>query len=185
MNEEILSTVIEDNPTNAPEVSEDSAEIAAEIAATSDETAEPITPDETPKEQNPENHELDDIRAELKSLREELVAKRNAFERMTREINDFSELFPSTPLSTLPDSVWESVSAGVPLAAAFALYEKRSAAILADAERANAQNKATSTGSVGRSTTESFFSPSDVRAMSREEIRKNYSTILDSMKKWH
>jgi hypothetical protein len=42
-----------------------------------------------------------------------------------------------------------------------------------------------STGSLGKDTTESFFTPNEVRAMSRSEIRKNYSKILESMKKWN
>lgn len=29
-----------------------------------------------------------------------------------------------------------------------------------------------------------FFSPQEVRAMSREDIRKNYSRIIESMKRW-
>ena len=104
---------------------------------------------------------------------------------MSAEVGEFSELFPTVPLSSLPDSVWQSVRAGVPLAASYALYEKKTARLIADAERVNAKNSSSSTGPVGREPSSDFFSPDEVRAMSRDEVRKNYAKIMASMKKWN
>ena len=128
---------------------------------------------------------VESLRAELQALRDELEAKRATFERMSAEIGEFSELFPSVSLSSIPDSVWQSVKGGVPLAASYALYEKRTAILLADAKQANEKNSALSTGPLGREVSSDFFSADEVRAMSRDEVRKNYKKIMESMKKWN
>jgi len=186
MNEEILTEVTEDMTESIADEKPEAA--PAELPEDVKEEAKaPESAPEEPKktEEVTQSYGIEELKAELDELRRELRERRSAFERMSKEIEEFSELFPSEPLSSLPDSVWESVRGGVPLAASFALYEKRQALLRADAERANEQNRSSSTGSVGRSAVETFFSPSDVREMSREEVRNNYSTILESMKKWN
>lgn len=140
------------------------------------------------EEESTESSEPDEIsilKAELDSLKKELDEKKSAFERMNRELGEFSELFPEKAVSSIPDSVWQSVKAGIPLAAAYALYEKKTAARLDVAARVNSKNNELSTGAVGRSTTENFYTPDEVRAMSRSEVKKNYSKIIESMKKWN
>ena len=129
--------------------------------------------------------ELDTLREELILLRAELEEKKSSLERLGREISEFSELFPNEPLTSLPDSVWESVRGGIPLAAAYALYRRKAELRAEQANITNQKNNKMSTGAIGRDTTDSFFSPDEVRAMSRAEIKKNYSKILDSMKKWN
>ena len=125
------------------------------------------------------------LRRELDSLRRELEEKRNAFERMSRDIGEFSELFPEKNINSIPDSVWESVKSGIPLAAAYALYERKNTIRQDMARRANEENSVRATGSIGRDSTENFFTPDEVRAMSRAEIKSNYSKIIESMKKWN
>ena len=101
------------------------------------------------------------------------------------QLGEFSELFPNEPLTALPDSVWESVRGGIPLAAAYALYRRKAELRAEQASIINKKNNGMSTGAIGRDTTGSFYTPDEVRAMSRSEIKKNYSKILDSMKKWN
>ena len=69
--------------------------------------------------------EISILRTELDSLKKELDEKKAAFERMNRDIGEFSEIFPNKSINSIPDSVWESVKSGIPLAAAYALYEKK------------------------------------------------------------
>ena len=71
------------------------------------------------------------------------------------------------------------------MAAAYALYEKKMAIASANAQLINQKNSSSSTGAIGRESENEFFSPEEVRLMSREEVRKNYSKIIDSMKKWN
>ncbi len=191
MNEEIM--IVAEESTEPP-----MEEILPEKISDTDEATEPLEESEDMSESEEATKEvvsevavtpdggesIESLRAELEELRRELTEKKCELERMSHEIGEFSTLFPDTPISTLPDSVWESVRAGTPLAAAYALYEKKAAMRRADAERVNEKNGRISTGSVVSGTREAFFSPDEVRAMSREEIKANYSKILDSMKRW-
>ena len=103
--------------------------------------------------------------------------------RLERECKEFRQLYPTTPLSALPDKVWEDVQAGVPMAAAFALAERKREMLEAEAKRMNEQNKKVAPEALTGSE-EFFYSPAEVRAMTPEEVRKNYEKIIHSMKKW-
>ena len=141
--------------------------------------------EETVEVEPSEEDELAALREELCRLRAELEEKKSSLERLGKEISEFSELFPNEPLTALPDSVWESVRSGIPLAAAYALYRRKTELRIEKANATNRKNSEMSTGAIGRDTTENFYTPDEVRAMSRSEIKKNYSKILDSMKKWN
>lgn len=132
-----------------------------------------------------EKEDIEFLRKELETLKIELEEKKKSFERMSREIGEFSEIFPEKNVNSIPDSVWESVRVGIPLAAAYALYERKNALRADTACRINERNGDISTGSIGRASTENFYTPDEVRAMSQSEVRKNYSKILESMKKWN
>ena len=141
----------------------------------------------TPSEDNKENEEesIDTLKAKLAALKSEYDEKKRAIERMSAELGEFSALFPERSVDSIPDSVWKDVKDGIPLAAAYALYEKKTALRAEAARNANSKNGELSTGSIGRESTESFYTPDEVRAMSRTEVRKNYSKIIESMKKWN
>ena len=172
----INESITEDTPTENGEIdAKDFESIEGEDI--------PSTEEHSKVPEDGEN--IESIKAELSALRAEMTEKRAAFERMAGEVNEFSELFPHVSLSSIPDSVWENVKKGIPIAAAYALYEKKTALIAADAEKANCKNHALSTGPLGKEPTSDFFSPADVKAMSREEVRKNYPKIMESMKKWN
>ena len=133
----------------------------------------------------PDLNEIANMRSELDRLRSELIEKRSHLEKMDKEYAEFSELYPDVRISSLPDSVWQSVNSGIPLAAAYALYERKNALRADTASRINERNGSTTTGPVGRASTENFYTPDEVRKMSRAEVKQNYSKILESMKKWN
>ena len=72
----------------------------------------------------------------------------------------------------------------IPLAAAFALEERKKLLLKERAEAVNAENRQRSSGSV-TGTENVYFSPAEVRAMSQAEVRRNYNLIIESMKSWH
>ena len=98
--------------------------------------------------------------------------------------DEFCRLYPDIVEGDAPDEVWESVKGGVPLEAAYALWERRQQVRRADAEAANRKN---AEGAWGRTdaATEQYFTPDEVRSMSEREVRKHYSRILESMKHWN
>lgn len=104
-------------------------------------------------------------------------------DRMARECEEFEVYFPDVSLRSLPDSVWTQVHAGVPLAAAYALYERGVQNQKKAAEEQTARKEALSTGLPGAAQS-NYFSPSQVRAMSRQEVRENYDRIFESMRHW-
>jgi hypothetical protein len=81
--------------------------------------------------------------------------------------------------------VWKQVERGIPLSAAYALYEKKSTVDALRADEINRSNAQRSAGRLGQNTAREFFTPDEVRAMSPSEVRDNYKTIRESMKKWH
>jgi hypothetical protein len=121
--------------------------------------------------------ELNDLKAQ--------IAERDARDaRVEREYAEFRALYPDVPLSELSDAVQKQVESGTPLAAAFALEERKKLLLTKKAEETNIENRHRSSGSVN-GTDSPYFSPQEVRAMSRAEIRRNYDRIIESMKSWH
>ena len=176
--ETVVTEEMLDVPDNTTSPTEEPVEnVTAEDNAVPDEASEAPSPDE--------KDELELLRTELGTLRQEIEEKKKIFERMSREIGEFSEIFPERNVSDIPDSVWESVKGGIPLAAAYALYERKNALRADAASRINERNGSISTGPVGRASTENFYTPDEVRKMSRAEVKQNYSKILESMKKWN
>ena len=166
------------------EIADESISEAADEQTTEENLPE-AEEEESIEAESVEKDELASLREELCRLRAELEERKNSLERLGKEISEFSELFPNEPLTALPDSVWESVRGGSPLAAAYALYRRKTELRIEKANATNRKNNEMSTGAIGRDTTENFYTPDEVRAMSRSEIKKNYSKILDSMKKWN
>ena len=132
-----------------------------------------------------EPDELETLRSEVKVLKAQLEGERALYGRMSAECAEFAELYPDVSLKSLPDSIWESVKNGVPIAAAYALHERRSSLERTKAELINNANSRSSSGSLDSPPAEDYFSPAEVRAMSAAEVRANYSTIIRSMSKWH
>ena len=159
---------------------EDTAGILADTDADSDSDC---------KEPNPQTQEseLEQLRNELKHLRQELAlrdSRANQEKRITHEYDEFCSLYPNVPVSSLSQAVWQDVERGTPLAAAYALAEKRKAVSQRKAMESNTNNRVRSAGAV--SNAENIeFSPAEVRAMTSQEVRANLSKIMRSMQKWH
>lgn len=144
---------------------------------------DPDPGDPSPDESDPIGR-LEQLRAELTKVREELAEQKAFWERVGNECAEFYELFPTVSPASLPDGVWKDVGRGIPLAAAYAVAERRRAVTEEVAKKSNAENRQRSAGAL-TTTEEGFFSPAEVRAMSRDEVRKNYQNIMYSMQKWH
>ena len=125
------------------------------------------------------------LEEEIATLEGELEKKREETDRKVREYSEFKELFPNADTSELAPEVLAMVESGVPLCAAYALYEKRLCARNAAAETHNKATKQRAFGSVGLGSDEEFYTPDEVRAMTQSEVKKNYQKILRSMKNWH
>ena len=125
------------------------------------------------------------LEGEIASLEGELEKRRAETDKAAREYAEFRALYPDADTEALPEDVLKSVEAGLPLAAAYALYEKRMQKRSADIAAHNESTRQVSFGSVGKSPESDYFTPDEVRAMSQSEVRANYSKILQSMKSWH
>ncbi len=124
--------------------------------------------------------ENDALRAEVERLRGEVTRLSALQERARSEMDEFCSLFPSVSLASLPHEVREQVDAGVPLPAAYALFEKR------EAYRAAAGKKSADSAWRGMNETAGgdYYSPAEVKGMSQKEVHKNYKKIIESMKHW-
>ena len=115
---------------------------------------------------------------------EELLAQREAVaDRMMRECEEFESYFPEVTLRQVPAEVWNRVQAGIPLAAAYALYERGIRNQATAAQEQNARNAAHLPTAPAPAESR-YFSPAQVRAMSRREVRENYDRIFESMRHW-
>jgi hypothetical protein len=123
--------------------------------------------------------ELTVLRERVRTLETELEAR----ERVGRECEEFGQYFPDVPLQAVPDEVWGRVRSGVPLSAAYALYETRTRREREAAERERSRTAAMSLG-IPDEAARDYFSPAEVRAMSPCEVRANYDRIFESMRHW-
>ena len=121
------------------------------------------------------------LRCELAELKGLLVGQKAVAEPVMGE--QFRSLYPDVSEEGIPDAVWEEARKGLPLEAAYALYERREALRRTAAEAVNKRNAA---GAWGRADTEAdgFLSPDEVREMTPEEVRANLARITASMKHW-
>ncbi|MBE6535882.1 MAG: hypothetical protein E7677_04595 [Ruminococcaceae bacterium] len=129
--------------------------------------------------------ELCELREKVRELNERLLAQAEESRRISEQLGEFFDVFPNTDLKTLPDSVWDSVRAGNSLAASYALYRQRVYQREMAAKTVNERNAGSSSGRVGTNSSKEYFSPDEVRSMSRSEVKANYSKIIESMKKWN
>lgn len=173
MTNETVMTTEEDIPANLPE-------------DISDEKAPNDLPESKESEAEPEEN-IESLRQQITSLRgqiSELEAMRDTQKRILEELADFRDLFPEVEINAIPESVWDSVKKGTPLIASYALYERRMEAERARISLINAKNASKAAGIAGKNTASEYFSPDEVRKMSRAEVHENYSKIKESMKKW-
>ena len=184
--------VIEVTDNELPEAAEPTDETAEERETEAEAAEEAVAP---PQEDSPNDTEIDPpaedqnevltLRAELEALKKELEESRAFYARLDTECAEFSSLYPNVSITSLPDSVWQSVKKGVPLSAAYALEVRRAEVKAQKARAVNRENRERSSGAIGIDNRNDFFSPTQVRAMSAAEVRANYTKIIESMSKWH
>jgi len=118
--------------------------------------------------------EIADLRAEL--------ARRDA---EAGEAALLEELYPGIRKEDIPTSVFEEAQArAIPLAAAFAIHDRRCAAARARAESVNEQNRCRSAGRVGQSASSTcHFTLEEIRAMTPAQVKRNYKQIIKSLTK--
>jgi len=116
---------------------------------------------------------------------EETEEALDSSKKMEEDIALFRELFPQVKASEIPDSVWKRVEEGESLAASFALHLVQEEKKKEHIQQVNADNEKKAAPKIRRDGAENdYFSPEAVKAMSRQEIKKNYDAILRSMEKW-
>lgn len=127
---------------------------------------------------------IDELRREISELKSSLAY--HHMDRAEREVRsgEFALLYPDVSFEDLPDEVLTEVRRGIPVAAAYALAERRRVCKEAHAAEINRQNRSRSAGSLGIGETD-LFSPAEVRAMTQAEVRANYDKIIQSMQSWH
>jgi len=136
-------------------------------------------------EETSDANELESLRNEVAALRSQLDEERAIYSRINAECAEFAELYPGVPISSLSDSIWDSVKKGVPIAAAYALAERRASVADMKANAVNSANRLLSSGSIDPHASEEYYSPDEVRSMTPAQVRANYSKIISSMSKWH
>ncbi len=202
---ELQNTTEEEQPENADtsnitdtvpeEAQEDTADTAdseppSDVVDPEPENSDTECSNAKPADTEPEQPPMQDFQAEISALRAdvarlqaELQAQTAAFDRMSRECAEFTQLYPHQSISSIPKEIWESVGDGVPLAAAYALHCVKKERCEQLAKQVNHLNRETSGGDVSGGGSQ-FLSPGEVRQMSAEQVRENYSKIIDSMKLW-
>ena len=178
-------TINETEFEQAEELSEEIKESeTSEILTDSEETT--VLPENKEKDLSfLEQKEESEPNAPSKAYDQERLDALRKHEQIASEYKEFSELFPGVSLAELPDSVTESVRSGVPLSAAYALYRYRRELAESAAAEINEKNSTRSFALKRSDSSDSYFSPGEVREMSEAEVRANYSKIIDSMSHWN
>lgn len=140
---------------------------------------------ESPLAPQSPDEELNALREEISALKKTLAEKEQEQQKAMRELGEFNSLYPEKSVKDIPDDVWRSVEEGIPLSAAYALYERKNHMDRFRAEQINMQNAARSAGIAGKDTGSEYFSPDEVRAMSQKQVHDNYKKIVESMKRWN
>lgn len=174
MNED-MTNAVDTAETECPTQDENQVEVEADEAV--EEQAQPTAGDDT--------DELEALRAKVAELQEKLERSTAEISESARQLEELYSLFPDSDVRTLPQSVWQSVSEGNSLAAAYALHLCREKQRENAIKSVNQKNAALSAGFAGEAARGEYFTPSEVRAMSQSEVRANYTKILESMKKWN
>ncbi len=124
-----------------------------------------------------------ELRAKIAELEARLAQAETKGERERAEREEFLHIFPKLDPEQLPDRVKELRDGGIPLAAAYALYDRIRQNEISAARAASEKNSSLLNEKINGGG-ELFFSADEVRAMSSREVRSNFKSIMRSMKHW-
>ncbi len=119
-------------------------------------------------------------RLELEELRRDKALKAN----LEKELEVLMAVFPEITADDIPDEVFERCDNGNGLAAQYALHYVTSQKKKEETQKNNEENAKSAPPEIHNSEDEAFFTPEAVKAMSDDEIRRNYKAIMKSMEKW-
>lgn len=117
---------------------------------------------------------------ELEELRREKETRAN----LEKELELLKPLFPELSVEDIPDSVFTETENGKGLAANYALFYLKREKEKAEMQKKNEENSRSAPPDIKESEEEVYFTPEAVRAMSENEVRRNYKEIMKSMEKW-
>lgn len=179
MNEAMTETM----PEAAESLHEETKPIMPTEAPVEEGPVENEEPEETGEDSEERSGELDALREKVASLERELRERDAQYARVSAEARAFEENFPGVTLHDVPEKVWDTVHSGIPLMYAYAFYESMENRRRAGAEACNERNAQKSPG-LPEPSGARLYSPAEVRAMSRSQVRENYDRIFESMRHW-
>lgn len=120
-------------------------------------------------------------REELEAFRLEKRIKEN----LEAEFKKLVEIFPEFNADDVPDEVFEKCEDGRGLAAEYALWYITEEKKKGEQKKKEEENSKSAPPNVKEASEPTYFTPEQVKNMSKAEIRKNYKAIMDSMEKWN
>jgi len=117
-------------------------------------------------------------------MEENLDLELETTEKELTDEKEFHELYPDVEIEDLPDEVLEQSQNGIPLAAAYALYERKQFMARKKANKVNQDNARKSPGNIAHDgSNDGTFTFDQIKKMSADEVRKHYEQIIDSLNK--
>lgn len=119
---------------------------------------------------------------ELEILRRENREK----EKVSKELDRLWEMFPDVTPEDVPDELWELVENGETLLGAYCILMAKKNIEEQKAREKNRENSMRTPPAVkGGTEKKEYFTRDRVSEMDRNQVRKNYDAIVDSMKYWN
>lgn len=132
-----------------------------------------------------ENSAYEELKKEVDTLRDELNKEKNKLSGFVNQLKELYELYPDADINSISDDIWKGALTGTPVAAAYALYQRRCEVAKQRASETNKQNREKCVGGIAGNNDNGYFSPSEVRNMTPTQVRENYTKIIDSMNHWN
>ena len=132
------------------------------------------------------NAENEEETARLKAELEELKSRIAKSEKEKSQKEEFHALFPSVTEDQIPEEVYRyAKESGASIAASYAVYHRKLVLAAEEAQKRDLENQRKSPGPMGGSayaSSERLFTANEIKAMSQEEVRRNYKQIMKSLK---
>ena len=185
MNENIETVITdEENVTDEATKVTQNTDVTDTEADSMDTATVEEAPISKPDNSDGDGDTLESLRRKIEELQGQLEAKRKEQDTILSELGEFNRLFPNISARSLPQEVWSRVESGLPLSAAYALYAREEDLRREHAGEINKRNLSLSAGGLGKEVSCEYFSPDEVRKMTRKEVHDNYQKIKNSMKFW-